>query len=289
MKNYGIIYTCTNLINGKVYVGQTTRSLDKRMYEHLQNKHKGRTTKFYRALTKYDESVFKWEQIDFATSKEDLCTKEIFYIRKFNSFAKGYNMTKGGEAFHSYGKQKPIICLETLKVYPSISKAKADFPVGCFDSLLKGKIFTVGGYHWDYYIEGNDYKNNGYFGKPPVKRHTKIICLETGKIYDRIRDAELDTGIHQSHISCVLKGKQKLAGGYHWAVYSPYIKNKYLNKNKVVHNTKKKIVCLETNEIFNCAEDVSEGYGLAVKTVLNYIRAKEKLKRLNLQFAFLEE
>ena len=55
----------------------------------------------------------------------------------------------------------------------------------------------------------------------------------------------------------------------------------------VTEATKKRIICLETGMVFDCAKDVSDKYNIAEKTVLNYIREKKKLKRLNLQFAFL--
>jgi len=35
MKNYGIIYKATNIITGKSYIGQTTRTLKKRWHGHL--------------------------------------------------------------------------------------------------------------------------------------------------------------------------------------------------------------------------------------------------------------
>ena len=42
----------------------------------------------------------------------------------------------------------------------------------------------------------------------------KVICIETGIIYDSCRDAERKTGI--SHIIDVAKGKRATAGGFHW-------------------------------------------------------------------------
>ena len=34
---YGIIYKATNLVNGKVYIGQTINTLNKRKMEHYQD------------------------------------------------------------------------------------------------------------------------------------------------------------------------------------------------------------------------------------------------------------
>ena len=51
--------------------------------------------------------------------------------------------------------------------------------------------------------------------------HRSIIskstrCIETGKVYNSQKDAAHDVGIHPYGITCVLKGCQKTAGGYHW-------------------------------------------------------------------------
>lgn len=49
-------------------------------------------------------------------------------------------------------------------------------------------------------------------------KKTPVVCVETGTVYDGIRDAERATGIRNSSISAVCKGKRNYntAGGYHW-------------------------------------------------------------------------
>lgn len=94
-----IVYLCTNLINGKQYVGITSISLNKRKSNHkslaLQC---GSQTKFHRALRKHGVENFKWEILDeSAANVEILIEKEIEYISKFNTYKYGYNMTIGGD------------------------------------------------------------------------------------------------------------------------------------------------------------------------------------------------
>ena len=52
--------------------------------------------------------------------------------------------------------------------------------------------------------------------KQSIKIFTKIRCVETGEIYNSQRDAGRAVGIHPYGITCVLMGRQKTAGGYHW-------------------------------------------------------------------------
>ena len=44
----------------------------------------------------------------------------------------------------------------------------------------------------------------------------KVLCVETGEVFESTHDAYRKTGIHPSHISRVCNGKRKTASGYHW-------------------------------------------------------------------------
>lgn len=44
----------------------------------------------------------------------------------------------------------------------------------------------------------------------------KVLCVETGEIFDSVRDATRKTGISSGGISEVCRGKRSKAGGYHW-------------------------------------------------------------------------
>ena len=59
-----IVYKITNLINGKVYIGQTVRSLEERYRGHIQRANKGYMGKLYPAMRKYGIDNFKPEVIE---------------------------------------------------------------------------------------------------------------------------------------------------------------------------------------------------------------------------------
>jgi group I intron endonuclease len=99
-----IIYKCL-FPNGKVYIGQTSRSLKIRKKEHkYDSQHEAYCSyncPFYRAIRKYDYETLKWEIIDIADSIEELNIKEIYWIKYYNSFIRnknsnGYNSNIGG-------------------------------------------------------------------------------------------------------------------------------------------------------------------------------------------------
>ena len=70
-----IVYKVTNRINGKVYVGQTTRPLIVRWRQHTAPS----VTKclaLHRAIMKYGRENFTVEQIDVASNRDELNKKE---------------------------------------------------------------------------------------------------------------------------------------------------------------------------------------------------------------------
>lgn len=44
----------------------------------------------------------------------------------------------------------------------------------------------------------------------------KVLCVETGKVYKSLSEAERQLGIPFKNISNVLRGKSKTAGVSHW-------------------------------------------------------------------------
>lgn len=82
----------TNRANGKRYVGQTTREVEKRFGEHSKaNSYIGN------AIRKHGVGCFSIEVIDFAKNAEELNEKEKYYIEKFETYGEGYNLTNGGD------------------------------------------------------------------------------------------------------------------------------------------------------------------------------------------------
>lgn len=106
MATYGIIYMHTNKLNGKKYIGQTTKTLNARLKEHLKEMIKGSNLPFHRALKKYGIENFVSEIIDTANNQKELNEKEIKWIAHFNTYkGKGYNCTIGGEGYKAFGEK----------------------------------------------------------------------------------------------------------------------------------------------------------------------------------------
>ena len=99
---YGIIYKITNKLNGKGYVGKTTRSLEVRFNEHSKA-----DSYIGNAIRKYGEENFLREVIEECETPEELNELEIFWIAHFNcKQPNGYNQTDGGDgATEQFGEK----------------------------------------------------------------------------------------------------------------------------------------------------------------------------------------
>lgn len=85
------IYKITCLVNQKVYIGQTSETIERRFARHMGYQKNEHDTKFYRAIKKYGKDNFKIEAIDSAETQAELDQKEIYYINFYNSVKEGYN------------------------------------------------------------------------------------------------------------------------------------------------------------------------------------------------------
>lgn len=92
--DFGIIYKITNTVNGKIYVGQTIRTVKERFRNHCN---KVGCTYLHNAIKKYGKENFIIEVIEEAPI-EKLDEREIFWIKTLKSTWKdgGYNIYEGG-------------------------------------------------------------------------------------------------------------------------------------------------------------------------------------------------
>ena len=132
---YGYIYKITNNTNKKIYIGQTTRTVEKRIQEHFTralyyttkyDKDEYKYVHLYLAIKKYGEASFTYEQIDTALTQEELNEKENYWINFYDSIKTGYNMMPGGNDKNPMDsetvKAKHDFIMRTEEVRNKISK-----------------------------------------------------------------------------------------------------------------------------------------------------------------------
>lgn len=95
------IYQARLKKDGRVYIGQSVDCEDRRKAHKSSSKTED--TYFYRAIRKYGWENFEWSIIE-ECSREDLDTREMFWIKKKRSNKEGFgfNSTEGGNGNKGY-------------------------------------------------------------------------------------------------------------------------------------------------------------------------------------------
>jgi len=160
----GYIYIILNDINPeKVYIGQTTTNPYSRWKQHIRDAQKNNhihTDKIHNAMKLYGIEHFAMEVIadyKFTTKKElieILNGEEKRFIKKYNSYYKGYNSTKGGRDDLSHQKRAVSqydLYGNYIKSYESINDLLEFFDViNCIYECCSGKCKYAYGYIWRY-------------------------------------------------------------------------------------------------------------------------------------------
>ena len=233
----GYIYLIENKVNGKVYIGQTSRSVQKRFKEHMhlgdtyrKNK-KSKNSVLYKAIEKYKQDNFACKTIKTCLGKTKAELKnmlnyyEIEYIDKYNSIIpNGYNMTIGGNFDGCMGNnRRPVAQYDLsgnfIKAYNSMSEAYEETGfISLFSAISKG--YLISGYQWIYIDDVNKapIKIGAYVG---VKTKRIVQIDFNGNLiveFNSINEASEKTGINNVAIGdCIANRNRRFsAGGYQW-------------------------------------------------------------------------
>ena len=122
-----VVYKITNLLNGKIYVGQTTQPIEKRFIQHSYA-----YSPLGQAMRQCGVENFTIEIIERCSTKEQLNERERFWIKVLNSKSpNGYNLSDG------VSSRKNLISIRELK------PDEKTFSVRETANLLGISVFTV--------------------------------------------------------------------------------------------------------------------------------------------------
>jgi len=197
-KSFGIIYKTINLVNNKVYIGQTVQFLNARKNTHFSDK---RNYYFHNALHKYGRESFVWEIIEHCDSKEELDEMEFHYIKQYHSNDRehGYNMTLGGEGTVGHIRSKEWKRKQSLAQAGKIKSDEVKYKIS--QAMIGQKNHFYGKHHSIETIKLISSKNMG-------KSH-----LHTEETKKRISNSK--KGIKRSE-ETILKMSESTKGKKHW-------------------------------------------------------------------------
>lgn len=201
MEKLGKIYIITNDINDKVYIGQTTQTLKRRFNGHVC-KDSTNASHIKRAIHKYGKEHFKIEIIE-QCQVDKLDEREIYWIKQYNSFEYGYNLTEGGKSSMNNYKLESLIDLNKFasyikENYPPASKVSEHFKIS------RGSVYNIIKRHPELNLKLNPYN-------PKKATELSDIDLDAVEYYylegASIRDLATMFHIKKHKISEFLKSK----------------------------------------------------------------------------------
>ena len=200
------IYKITNLINGKVYIGQTIQNVQNRWRQHVQDAYENqKCLHLCSAIVKYGKENFSVEEIE-KCSQELLDEREIYWIKEYNSQSEGYNITAGGK-----GTNREISQEELEHLWDQgLSTDEIAEKVNCTRQWVRLRLKEYKKYDPD---EG---RARGAKRMGKAKGHCVQQYDNDGnfiKEYPSIKQATEETGINNISRSC--KNGMR-AGGYYW-------------------------------------------------------------------------
>lgn len=238
------VYIHTNKVNGKRYVGITRQSVQERWRD---GKGYRKCIYFYRAIEKYG-----WDGFDHEIFASNLTEKEAQHMEKLlikelqtQDPEFGYNISDGGSITRiSEEGRKRLSEQKKGELNPNFGRIVSEEEKKHLSELFSGERNpNYGRKHTEEARRKMSEANIGhhpseetrqkislsmmgkFVGRPRPEgsgRHQKkVLCVETGEVFDSIADAARSKGLYnsKSNISAVCKGKIKSFGGYHWEYY----------------------------------------------------------------------
>lgn len=266
------IYMWKNKVNEKLYIGQA-KDFRKRTREHKygtfnENQKYNYNVPLHRAIRKYgienfEVCILEKDLVDFNEMNE----KEIYYIEKFDTLAnkKGYNVASGGGNANVFaGKTEE----EMQEIGKKISEAQS------------GKQFSEK-------HKQNLSKNHADVSGENNPQCRKVICLNTGELFNYIHQAEEKYGVNPPNISACCRGKQKSAGVIDgkpavWMYLEDYEKlseeevNKIKNEELPNKGRPKAVICITTGKIYGSTREAERYTRVAYQSIVRCCRGKSK-------------
>lgn len=256
MENTYVVYKHTNLINNKIYIGITCHQDDPNIrWQH--GKGYVDNNKFFNDILKFGWDNFSHEILESGLTINEAFALEKQYIKQYDTVKNGYNL--------SYGCSEP----PSIETRDKISQALKGISRSqeSIDKQIQTKINYSG---W----------SNG-FDPVDSKLTKKVRCLETGDIFGSITEAENWSNTNKVAECCC--GMRKHAGrhpqtgkllSWEYASQDAIITIRCLEKRQP--KKIRKILCIETNEIFENASDASRKTKIAACNIIRACNGKQK-------------
>lgn len=196
------VYSHTNKINGKIYIGLTSMKPEER-WKNGVGYHAG--THFRNAIDKYGWDNFEHRIIKDGLTENEASYWEQYYISFYNSTDRqyGYNMSSGGESGgHPQTEETKKKISENGYHYGMLGKKHSNEAKAKMSKSRTGRVFS-------------DETKKKISDAHKKLRNKRVYCEELDCIFESLDEAAEKIGRTKSAIVYCCKGKTKTCKGYH--------------------------------------------------------------------------
>ena len=235
----GYIYKVTNMLNGKVYIGQTRRTIRIRWREHIHDAFdREKPCKFalHCAIRKYGKDAFTVEMIEECDNNV-LDEREKYWIEQCNSRKHGYNMERGGSGNKGHPIYQYALDGTFIRGFNTTREACIAIGTQYISFNANDATLTSGGYLWRRF-------KTDKIAPVHIRQYEKRVYQYTS---DGDYIGEFDSLVHAAQavrgrntgalIGAVCRGDRQHAYGYRWS----FTKEAHLHEAVPPKNYKKVI------------------------------------------------
>ena len=255
MDNYTVYMHVTP--NNKKYIGITSKKPEHRW---ANGNGYAKNTYFFKAIMKYGWDNIQHIIIANALSKEEACNLEKALICgcKTTDPSHGYNISTGGESGTSGVKYGQAFCqkVRSRMLGPGNPTRGKSFSIE-----TRKKLSNARKGRWSK-------KQQEALKKNWEKNSKRVICVETGEVFNSITDASRKNNVDPKRITDACTGKQYRSNGFHWAYYTE-------STNSGVKDFP--VYCIETKVAYESVFEAARRFSVDANLFSKYVGKKNTI------------
>lgn len=316
-----LIYRATNTVNGKVYIGLTSKSLGDRKIQHFKQASlknpKRKTMVFVLALRKYGKDAFHWEILSDGLTKEQASDLEKRLIAELPPKQK-YNTAAGGagvcvpwtdarrQLMSSIMKKRklpddvllamrertsrPVVCLTDGRQYTSLSAAAKSYGIcrQTIAELCRTRRTTNHGLRFQYLCPTSATTKQ-------TPRSKSVICLNDGQIHETIAAASKCYNLSSSSISNCCRGRVVSTNGMYFSYYqeNSYVIDRLPELVSQKHQlrwdaNRRPVICVSDGKAYKSVRAAANAYNLSPSVIVGHCNRHSSTQN-GLRFTYAEK